>query len=96
MGMSEKNNGSSPLASSEKLYSFTISAAQLRVEQQLSLSQAKGKIRGWSFKGAPSVIEKKHCSDSLFGALLLASQLPAAKSKLIIQAHPPKTHLFWG
>jgi len=46
MGMSEKNNGSSPLASSEKLYSFTISAVQLRVEQQLSLSQAKRKIRG--------------------------------------------------
>jgi len=46
MGMSEKNNASSPLASSEKLYSFTISAVQLRVEQQLSLSQAKGKIRG--------------------------------------------------
>lgn len=42
--MSEKNNGSSPLAASEELYSFTISAVQLRVVQQLSPSQTKGRI----------------------------------------------------
>lgn len=86
MGISEKNNGSSPLASSEEIYSFTISAVQLESETAALSITDQGQDLGLNFQGSSLSYWEKRCSDSL-----LDTVLPAADSKLTIPARSAKT-----